>query len=183
MPTFFQDAPSESLKGILPLEGEDSLWDALKVLPHLNRRRRKALHEAKSWVIHLFAGPCAHKEFAKLEGDGTVVLELDVRRAPSQNLFNAPLWSLLMRVAREGRISGLVGGPPCRTMSVLRHRPGGPPPVRSPSEPFGLSTLTAEERELVDHDMGFFQEFVQSLPEHLRTRLGARSIRLLFGSA
>ena len=33
-------------------------------------------------------------------------------------------------------------GPPCRTMSVLRHRPGGPRPVRSPAEPFGLSTLT-----------------------------------------
>ena len=45
-------------------------------------------------------------------------------------------------------------GPACR--SVLRHRPGGPRPVRSPAEPFGLSTLTPSERELVDHDTGLF---------------------------
>ncbi|CAE7509726.1 rrp5, partial [Symbiodinium pilosum] len=41
-------------------------------------------------------------------------------------------------------------------MSVLRHRPGGPPPVRSPVDLYGLPTLTTAERTLVDHDTALF---------------------------
>ena len=41
-------------------------------------------------------------------------------------------------------------------MSVLRHRPGGPRPVRSLVEPLGLTTLNSDERNLVDHDTGLF---------------------------
>ena len=88
----------------------------------------------------------------KLESADTVVLELDIQRSAAQNVYNDSLWSLLLRVAREGRLAAVLGAPPCRTMSVLRHRPGGPRPVRSPAEPLGLSTRTPSERELVDHD-------------------------------
>ena len=90
----------------------------------------------------------------KLESDDTVVLELDIQRSAAQDVYNDALWSLLLRAAREGRLAAVLGGPPCRTMSVLRHRPGGPRPARSPAEPFGLSTLTPSERELVDHEHG-----------------------------
>ena len=90
----------------------------------------------------------------KLESNDTVVLELDIQRSAAQNVYNDALWSLLLRAAQEGRLAAVLGGPPCRTMSVLRHRPGGPRPVRSPAEPFGLSTLTPSERELVDHEHG-----------------------------
>ena len=34
------------------------------------------------------------------------------------------------------------------------HRTDGPHPLRSPTEPFGLSTLTSDERDLVDRDTG-----------------------------
>ena len=97
----------------------------------------------------------------KLESDDTVVLELDIQRSAAQNVYNDALWSLLLRAAREGRLAAVLGGPPCRTMSVLRHRPGGPRPVRSPAEPFGLSTLTPGERELVDHDTGLFARMLR----------------------
>ena len=40
---------------------------------------------------------------------------------------------------------------PCLFSGIVRARP-----VRSPAEPFGLSTLTPSERELVDHDTGLF---------------------------
>ena len=156
---FFQDVPDRALSGILTPEGveREPFWDALRAaFPHLNRRRRKALHDSKNWVVHLLAGSNPHKPLLKLESNGTVVLELDVERSQAQNLHNDALWSLLIRAAREGRIAAVIGGPPCRTMSVLRHRPGGPRPVRSPQHPFGLPTLNSDERNLVDHDTGLF---------------------------
>ena len=156
---FFQDVPDRALSGILTPGGveREPFWDALRAaLPHLNRRRRKALHDSKNWVVHLFAGSKPHKPLLRLESNGAVVLELDVERSQAQNLYNDALWSLLTRAAREGRVAAVIGGPPCRTMSVLRHRPGGPRPVRSPQHPFGLPTLNPDERKLVDHDTGLF---------------------------
>ena len=155
----FRRFPTKRCKAFSPPQGVDAepFWDAIKkALPHLNRRRRKALHQSKNWVVHLFAGAKPHKPLMRLESDDTVVLELDIQRSAAQNVYNDALWSLLLRAAREGRLAAVLGGPPCRTMSVLRHRPGGPRPVRSPAEPFGLSTLTPSERELVDHDTGLF---------------------------
>ena len=61
---FFQEVPDKALQGILPPQGVDAepFWDAIKrALPHLNRRRRKALHQSKNWVVHLFAGAKSHK--------------------------------------------------------------------------------------------------------------------------
>ena len=72
------------------------------------------------------------------------MLELDVRRYP--------LRALLVQIAGLGCVSAILGGPPCCAMSVLRHRPGGPRPVGSPDEPFGLSDLSKEECNLVDPD-------------------------------
>ena len=72
---FFQEVPDKALQGILPPQGVDvePFWDAIKrALPHLNRRRRKALHQSKNWVVNLFAGVKSHKPLMKLESDDTV---------------------------------------------------------------------------------------------------------------
>ena len=93
---FFQDVPDCALSGILTPGGveREPFWDALRAaLPHLNRRRRKALHDSKNWVVHLFAGSKPHKPLLRLESNGTVVLELDVERSQAQNLYNDALWS------------------------------------------------------------------------------------------
>ena len=90
-----------------------------------------------------FAGSKPHKPLLKLESNGTVVLELDIERSQAQNLYNDALWSLLIRAAREGRIAAVIGGPPCRTMSVLRHRPGGPS-----SGPFSATPLWSTHAQL-----------------------------------
>ena len=138
---FFQEVPDKALQGILPPQGVDAepFWDAIKrALPHLNRRRRKALHQSKNWVVHLFAGAKSHKPLMKLESDDTVVLELDnsafcgpkcVQRcvvvvAPSRCSRGAglPLYSADPRVE------------PCLFSGIL---PVAPRPVRSPAEPFG----------------------------------------------
>ncbi|OLQ05931.1 Transposon Ty4-H Gag-Pol polyprotein [Symbiodinium microadriaticum] len=84
---FFQDVPDRALSGILPSEDVDSkaLWKALEEsMPYLNRRRRKALHRASNWIVHLFAGPGSHKAFKRLESQDTVVVELDIC-APSEH--------------------------------------------------------------------------------------------------
>ena len=81
---FFQEVPDKALQAILPPQGVDAepFRDAIKrALPHLNRRRRKALHQSKNWVVHLFAGAKSHKPLMKLESDDTVVLELDIQRS------------------------------------------------------------------------------------------------------
>ena len=156
---FFQDVPDRALSGILPSEDVDSktLWKALEEgMPNLNRRRRKALHRASSWVVHLFAGPGTHKAFKRLESQDTVVVELDICRSRSQDLYHDPLWTLLVKVAKLGRVAAVIGGPPTRTWSMTGHRTDGPHPLRSPTEPFGLSTLTSDERDLVDRDTGLF---------------------------
>ena len=131
---FLSDIPEQALQGILPPDCEDvdPLWDALKVaLPHLNRRRRKALHKSRSWIVHLFAGPSSHKSFAALERDGAVVLELDVCCSSSQNFYRDPLWALLVCEAWTG--FGSVG----RT-SVSHHvrveTPAGRPETSSVSD-------------------------------------------------
>ena len=154
---FFQDVPDRALSGILPSEDVDSknLWKALEEgMPNLNRRRRKALHRASSWVVHLFAVPGSHKAFKRLESQDTVVVELDICRSRSQDLYHDPLWTLLVKVAKLGRVAAVIGGPPTRTWSMTGHRTDGPHPLRSPTEPFGLSTLTSDERDLVDRDTG-----------------------------
>ncbi|CAE6931538.1 GIP [Symbiodinium sp. CCMP2592] len=145
---FFQDVPDRALSGLLPSEDVDSktLWKALEEgMPNLNRRRRKALHRASNWVVHLFAGPGSHKAFKRLESQDTVVVELDICRSRSQDLYHDPLWTLLAKVAKLGRVAAVIGGPPTRTWSMSGHRADGPHPLRSPTEPFGLSTLTSDE--------------------------------------
>ncbi|CAE7255754.1 GIP [Symbiodinium sp. CCMP2592] len=75
---------------------------------------------------------------------------------PSQDLYHDPLWTLLAKVAKLGRVAAVIGGPPTRTWSMTGHRADGPHPLRSPTEPFGLSTLTSDERDLVDRDTGLY---------------------------
>ena len=123
---FFTDVPRGALRGLVPSgdAGDESLWDMLRsALPNLNRRRRKALQQSRHWIVHLFAGPRPHKTFARLERDGTVVLELDVTQCAARDLNRLSLWALLFKAAKDGRIAAVIGGPPCRTMSVLRWRP------------------------------------------------------------
>ena len=60
----------------------------------------------------------------------------------------------LAHLARSGRVVAILGGPPCRSVSRLRHRAPGPRPVRGRDDRrFGLSDLTVSEKELVVGDL------------------------------
>ena len=65
------------------------------------------------------------------------VLEIDLQRGPEHDMMSDELYAMLLRGALDSRFDAVVGGPNCRTRSVLRHYPlpgGGPRPVRSPEE-------------------------------------------------
>ena len=73
---------------------------------------------------------------------------------------NEVLWALLLKLVASGRVSAVIGGPPCRTFSILRFRQPGPRPLRSRELPYGLKDLEPEEQRLVDQDTGYFCRFV-----------------------
>ena len=133
----------------------DSGWDYLKTFP-LPRRMRKRLYASSSWCVNLFSGPSSSTgAFAVLEQEGAVVLNVDVLLSASWDLmarkgtYRALLWG-----AMTGRISRLLGGPPCRTFSRLRTIPreGYPGPVRTQQHPFGIAELTEAEQADVNKD-------------------------------
>ena len=51
---------------------------------------------------------------------------------------------------RSGRVAGAHAAPPCSTWSRVRVRPGGPPPVRSQRQPWGLEDLSRHEQDAVE---------------------------------
>ena len=145
----FGDLPEEVRSSLVEEIDLDSGWDYLKAFP-LPRRTRKRLYTSSGWCVNLFSGA-----FAVLEQEGAVVLNVDVLLSASWDLmakkgaYRALLWG-----AMTGRISRLLGGPPCRTFSRLRTIPreGYPGPVRTHQHPFGLPTLTEAEQADVNKD-------------------------------
>ena len=67
-----------------------------------------------------------------------------------------------MDVCESGRVEAFLGGPPCRTVSKLRFRSPGPPPVRSRSGPerFGLRDLSPGLRECALQDTLLWLRFI-----------------------
>ena len=126
-----------------------------------NKRMRKRM-KRDGYLLHLFAGPdqgfTLHRAWHQVGGEGWQLLEVDVERGEEQNLLKSKLYGGLMRTALEGKIRAIIGGPNCRTRSVLRHipvegHPEAPRPVRQwGGEEFGKKDLTDQEQEQVRGD-------------------------------
>ena len=152
---FMQHVPIEDKAAVLealPSNSEEA-WKLLKKMP-MNRARRRRLWKAKDWVIHLFAGKAVKDDpIKKIAGE---VLEIDI--GMGTDLLNKEVYALLLWAATQGRIKGVVGGPPCRTFSLLRHRKveGSstrmPRPVRSAQFLWGMLGLSDAEQQVVKGD-------------------------------
>lgn len=117
-----------------------------------NRRRRRQIEQAHTVVVHLFAGK-ADPRWQQQEGNGVVVICLDVLGG-CDLLHNHSLAGWLEELAESGRVQLWMSGPPCRTVSALRNKQdGGPPVLRGRVEGrFGLSSLTPKQQDYVDGD-------------------------------
>ena len=118
-----------------------------------NRHRRRQITQAKTLVINLFAGSDL-SVWKQQEGNGVVIINLDVLSG-GDLLKNPHLAGWIQEMAEEGKVDVWLAGPPCRTVSLCRHREGpGPPPVRSRfgCERFGLAGLEERLRQQVEDD-------------------------------
>ena len=129
----------------------------LKDLP-ANRHQRKRL-QREGYTLHFFAGEAEgfglHKAF-KEAGVGKRLLEVDLKRGESYDMLGDTLYPALLRAAISGHLLGVIGGPNCRTRSVLRHYPkqGAPRPIRSwqDGQEYGLFKLADHERKALHDD-------------------------------
>ena len=139
-----------------------------------NRHQRKRLFSAESVVIHLFSGPEQAWWRKRLETNSRAVICLDKMVDSSQDLLSDQVASFLADVCERGAVDVLLGGPPCRTVSKLRFRHPGPPPLRARSGPerFALDSLSDPLRELAWNDAVLWmrQLWLYSLASAARTR-------------
>ena len=131
-------------------------------LPLNKRMRRK--YQKEGFVVHLFAGEdhghTLRVALDQVGGKNDNLLEVDILRNESHDVLkNDGIYGGLLRTAVEGSLLGVLGGPNCRTRSVLRHYPiegcpDAPRPVRSwkDDQVYGLHQLSAEEQEKVRED-------------------------------
>ena len=131
-------------------------------LPLNKRLRRK--YQREGFVVHLFAGKdeeqTLRRTLDQCGGKGDNLLELDILRDSRHDfLKDKGTFSGLVRAAMDGCLDGILGGPNCRTRSILRHFPiegqkECPRPVRSwkDQQEYGLHDLSEEEKKKVRED-------------------------------
>ena len=105
----------------------------------LNRRIRRRLRQ-EGFVLHLYAGEkegfSLQRDLKQVGGDEAKLLEIDIKRGPEHDMLSdTKVYPSLLRAALEGKLKAVLGGPNCRTRSVLRHypiegNPQAPRPVR-----------------------------------------------------
>ena len=119
-----------------------------------NRRQRRQFETAKNGILlHLFSGDADKRKKWEEVGQilGLQVMTLDILN--NQNLHDEGVWCYVFHLAKLGKIKILVGGPPCRTTSRLRHQRPGPVPLRGRGHlRWRLPDLSAPNRDLVDGD-------------------------------
>ena len=156
----------------VPQEIKDQLVDlpAENLLAMGNRRRRK-LWKKKGMLVHLFSGEeggyTLGRAFHEVGGDRRLLHEVDVlhNKETSDLSPQGKGFPCLLRAALDGLVKGWIGGPPCRTRSMLRHFPveglNMPRPLRAwNGEEHGKHDLSPSEREQVIQDDVLLLRFV-----------------------
>ena len=127
-----------------------------------NRRQRKKLKK-EGVVIHLFAGGeegfTLSRSLKQQGGDPLKLVEIDIKRGSEQDVLSpGGVYNSMVRIALEGKLKGMLGGPNCRSRSVLRHYPipgvdRCPRPVRSwGGGEHGIGDLTEDEDKMIYED-------------------------------
>ena len=109
-----------------------------------NKRLRKRAEQATTLTVHLSAGQ-ESRVWKATENENSMVLLVELEKG--QDLHNNHLYGWLCRLAREGRITTLLAGPPCRTVSLARYRDD-----QGPKQRFGLDTNSVGQQYICDGD-------------------------------
>ena len=89
-------------------------------------------------IIHLYSGKDC-KTWTAEDWNGYEILNVDIALGTQFDMHAVGTWGYLCHLARNGHVVAVVGGPPCRSVSRLRHREPGPRPLRGRDERrFGL---------------------------------------------
>ena len=134
----------------------------LRGLPKTNRRKRKKILREGA-MIHLYGGEdegyTLSRALKEVGADRSTLVEVDVLRGEGHNMLENQPYASMIRLALDGKLRSIVGGPNCRSRSVLRHyaledvEGGGPRPVRAwGGEEFGKKDLTSAEKRMVWED-------------------------------
>ena len=159
----FRDLPQEVQDSLAVPPGE---W---RDLP-FNKRWRKRM-KRDGVVAHVYAGPNEGHTLAKAlqlcGGEPTSIVEIDVLRGPDHDmLLNQGPYAGLLRCALEGKLKALIGGPNCRSRSLLRHipienNPMAPRPIRRwDGEEFGIKEATVKEKAMLLEDDKLMMRFL-----------------------
>ena len=146
----------------LPKEVKESLvvkpgeWSDLPA----NRRKRKAM-KRDGYVCHLYAGAdegfTFERAWKQKGGEERELLEVDIKRGPGHDmLLDRGPYAGLVRSVWEGKLLALLGGPNCRTRSVMRHKQVDwttARPIRKwGGEEFGVKDASSDERRKLFED-------------------------------
>ena len=143
----FPDVPAETwnyMKGQTSFDPNVCPW---------NRHQRRRHERSKGVILHLYSGKDS-RSWLNMDWYGYEVINVDIVNGAQHDMHSIGTWSYLCHLARRGKVVAVVGGPPCRSVSRLRHRGPGPRPVRGRDERrFGLPDLSPSERDLVIGDL------------------------------
>ena len=138
-------------------EQQRTKWRILDQLP-----RSMTSSTGPFYVVHLYSGRRRSGDFhevmekllAEIPNANIRILSLDTAVDTRLNIHDMKLWTFLLTVAHEGRLIGLLQGPPCETWTSARFHKQldehgdemcGPRPLRSAKQPWGLALLTLAE--------------------------------------
>ena len=110
----------------------------------------------------MFSGPDQKFWHQQLNSNQCKVLCVDTAINPQQDVLKDNVMNFLISLAESGRVDAWIGGPPCRSVSKLRHVQPGPAVLRGREGPerFGKKDLTPSQVDLVTDDTVLWLRFL-----------------------
>eukprot|EP00435_Cladocopium_sp_Y103_P025555 s2799_g6.t1 len=171
----FPDLPDSICRRVVPrmdkIDSEQLPW---------NRRLRRKMLRSKRIILHLFSGPDV-KTWKTMEDADTMVICVDKVLHPQNDILNNHLMMFLLKLAASGAVCAIIGGPPCRSVSACRYADdNGPKPVRSEEEPYGMASLSVQQRDWVEDDVAmlFRMKLLYMVADHSKPEWCAK---VMFG--
>ena len=110
------------------------------------------VHIRSRIFLHFYSGYRRHQdlheqlEALQVNGEKIHCVSIDICLARNNsNMMASETVAFWKQKMKEGWVAGVGGGPPCETLSAARLQVGGPPPLRSYDEPWGLRSLRKKQ--------------------------------------